>query len=263
MNLKGFSGCQIELVGNRVTNTSSSPSYNCRLKRQKEKQKEFKSSLPFLYAPKVFSRKKNSFQMEYIIGKDFISFLSESSKTELKNFVENITLYISENLNKCETKEIDGKIFKEKIIEIYKKKKLLVLLEFLELIPERMTLPIGDSHGDLTLSNIIFKKNKLILIDFLDGFVETPLIDITKLRQDTRYKWSLDFYKKPFDSNKINISLDHLDKMLDKSFKSYPCYDQYYYYFQFLNFARILPYAKDIKKINYLRNILSDIITKL
>ncbi len=28
------------------------------------------------------------------------------------------------------------------------------------------------------------------MIDFLDSFIETPLMDIVKLRQDTKYNWS-------------------------------------------------------------------------
>ena len=51
---------------------------------------------------------------------------------------------------------------------------------------------IGKCHGDLTLSNIIINqdKKKIILIDFLKTFKETPLQDICKLIQDLRLYWS-------------------------------------------------------------------------
>ena len=50
----------------------------------------------------------------------------------------------------------------------------------------------GNCHGDLTLSNIIINrdKKKIILLDFLNTFKETPLQDICKLIQDLRLYWS-------------------------------------------------------------------------
>ncbi len=264
MNLKGFSGCGIELInGDRVKKISSSPKYNSRLKKQKEKQINFSSELPFLSSPKVFSSRKNSFEMEYIKGKDFISFLSEGSRSEIDDFANMITLYISEAIDNCNVKKIEKEIFEKKILEIYKKRKILTLIEFIEMLPDHIRIPVGSCHGDLTLSNVIFKKNKIVLIDFLDSYIETPLIDMAKIRQDTCYKWSLNLYEKKFDKNKIKISLDYLDSVMHKSFSKIPSYRKYYYYFQFINLARILPYAKGFKKINYLRDRLSDIITKI
>ena len=50
----------------------------------------------------------------------------------------------------------------------------------------------GKCHGDLTLSNIIINSDlkKIILIDFLKTFNESPLQDICKLIQDLRLYWS-------------------------------------------------------------------------
>ncbi len=263
MNLKGFSGCKVELIDGKVLKTSSSSSYNARLTKQGEKQKRFSSELGFLSAPKVHKINKDSFLMEYINGEDFVSFLSKSSGKEIKKFANDISSYVFESFSKCENKVIEKSIIQNKIEEIYKKTNFLPLLQFIEIIPKKIEIPVGVSHGDLTLSNIIFQKNKLILIDFLDGFIETPLIDIAKLRQDTYYKWSLDLYQKSYDKNKVNISLDYLDELLNIKFSTIPSYKNFYLYFQFLNFARILPYAKELKKINYLRDNLSDIIIKL
>jgi hypothetical protein len=263
MNLKGFSGCEVELKNGKVIKTSPSFQYNDRLKKQRLKQSKFKSDLKYLSTPKVLSSAEDSFSMEYAAGKDFVSFLSESGKKEIDKFSEDIFSYVQESISFSETQEIDSKVIKNKILQIYDKKKILCLLKFIDLLPDKLEIPIGTCHGDLTLSNIIFQKNKLILIDFLDGFIETPLIDIAKLRQDTSYKWSLDLYQKSFDKNKINISLDYLDVRLHDSFLSIKSYKKYYLLFQFLNFARILPYTRKLKKINYLRGVLSDIVSKL
>ena len=40
-------------------------------------------------------------------------------------------------------------------------------------------------HGDLTLSNLIFKNNEIYCIDFLDSFIDSPIIDLVKLKQDS------------------------------------------------------------------------------
>ena len=43
---------------------------------------------------------------------------------------------------------------------------------------ECIKIPIGICHGDLTFSNILFNGNNYYLIDFLDSFIEYPLMDI-------------------------------------------------------------------------------------
>ena len=55
-----------------------------------------------------------------------------------------------------------------------------------------MRIPQTFCHGDLTLTNFIFNKNRLYYIDFLDCFIDSFLCDLIKLKQDLYYHWSLD-----------------------------------------------------------------------
>ena len=55
-----------------------------------------------------------------------------------------------------------------------------------------MKIPQTFCHGDLTFTNIIFNKNRLYYIDFLDCFIDSFLCDLVKLKQDLFYHWSLD-----------------------------------------------------------------------
>ena len=55
-----------------------------------------------------------------------------------------------------------------------------------------MKIPQTFCHGDLTCTNIIFNKNRLYYIDFLDCFIDSFLCDLIKLKQDLYYHWSLD-----------------------------------------------------------------------
>ena len=62
-------------------------------------------------------------------------------------------------------------------------------------------VPRSSCHGDLTLENIIVTtNNELYLIDFLDSFYDSWMIDIAKLLQDLELKWSYRFSED--DSNR-------------------------------------------------------------
>ncbi|MBT0858600.1 phosphotransferase, partial [Campylobacter coli] len=86
---------------------------------------------------------------------------------------------------------------------------------------DKYPFPIGYCHGDLTFSNILFQNQNIVLIDFLDNFIETPLQDVVKLRQDTRHKWSLKMTHANYDEIKIRIILSYLDCYIHKYFLKY------------------------------------------
>ncbi len=110
----------------------------------------------------------------------------------------------------------------------------------------------GKCHGDLTLSNIIINqdKKKIILIDFLKTFKETPLQDICKLIQDLRLYWSsrrfnaTNMLRAQIFCNNINpflsIKKPHLYKILDLEMS--------------MTLLRILPYVtkNDFETIKWL-----------
>ena len=76
-------------------------------------------------------------------------------------------------------------------------------------------------------------------------FIETPLFDIIKIRQDTKYFWSLKMMNINIDVNKIKIVLNNLDKKIDSYFKKYKFYNSKLYdYFEIINLLRILQYCK-------------------
>ena len=50
-----------------------------------------------------------------------------------------------------------------------------------EQLPIEIEIPMGKCHGDLTFSNILFNGNNYYLIDFLDSFIESPLLDLVKI----------------------------------------------------------------------------------
>ena len=62
-------------------------------------------------------------------------------------------------------------------------------MEFITL-DQALNFQLGYCHGDLTFENIIVKNKKIYLIDFLDSYINSPLIDISKLQQDLILNWS-------------------------------------------------------------------------
>ena len=121
-----------------------------------------------------------------------------------------------------------------------------------------MLMPVGMCHGDLTYSNILFNGNNYYLIDFLDSFIESPLLDIVKIRQDTAYLWSTMMYNKPFDKVRLSIISEKIDTAIDDYFtEKYQWYRQYYMPLQLMNFLRILQYGHNDKVIAYLKRVIS------
>ena len=55
-------------------------------------------------------------------------------------------------------------------------------------IDEDLWVPCGFCHGDFTYANMLVNSiNEIFLVDFLDSFFESPLQDLSKLRQDLVY----------------------------------------------------------------------------
>lgn len=78
-------------------------------------------------------------------------------------------------------------------------------------------LPKTEYHGDFTLENIIYSKNKFFLIDWSEGLFDSYVFDYVKLRQDVLCGW---FVRR---NNNLNIfsKLNKLDGILKKKLKYY------------------------------------------
>ena len=251
----GISGAEITINNNLLYKTSINKD---RFKIQIEKQINFKDE--FFKTPKVFSY--TSYDnvdvccMEYIFGVDCISYFYLSDKYNLQNIVKNIISFIDKNLQNSEYKFVDKNIFYNKLktinIDEYFKEKISSYIE--KNILESITLPIGNYHGDFTFTNMIFQNNQIYLIDFLDCFIDTPLQDIVKIRQETNFYWSILQHKqminKNFNYNKICLCYSYMDKLIDLQFKKYDWYNKYYDLMQIFNLSRILPYNKS----EYIKN---------
>jgi thiamine kinase-like enzyme len=283
IEVKGHSGCKIDVAneGNHifVYKSTSDSKYFKRLVLQAEKQKAAANiEYQHIRIPKILDIEKSNdlviIKMQYVYSKNFIEFFEQAGFEQIDYLIGALEYFIEHEINRCSLETISAGIFQDKFAEIKSKCGLnpcyredLTIHEilskserFFSSLPD-IQIPVGVCHGDLTFSNILFNGNNYYLIDFLDSFIETPLQDIVKIRQDTAFHWSQLMYNKRFDEIRLKIIFQKIDREIDQYFcGKYQWYRDYYQIFQLMNILRILPYAHEDKVISHLKDVLNSIL---
>lgn len=200
-----------------------------RLIKSALKQKKFKSN--YFKTPDIKDIGEKSFLMKYIIGKNFSEFFNQATKYDLDLLIEKLDGYFSETI--IGDIIIPISILENKIKSLPDGDFLLPLISN----KKEIKIKVGNCHGDMTLSNMIF-ANDFYLIDFLDSYIESPTMDLIKLRQDTHLYWSLNMVDIPKDLTKIKLGLKYIDRWIETNFEI-----QEYELLQIINLLRIYPYA--------------------
>ncbi|GAM54717.1 hypothetical protein JCM19231_3805 [Vibrio ishigakensis] len=193
------------------------------------------------------------FTMPFVdgIGGDVITY--KGNKSVADSLRVTLNGYLLDTLARGKEEAISGEKFTHKLLDIQSKYfgdspvVLQAIDKALELSKQDFIFPIGYCHGDLTLSNIkVTQDNKLYLFDFLDGFIETPLQDVVKLKQDFDCGWS-------FRHEKQSLALK--GRMFCES--AYPdmittisrLYEKEIELLELVNLLRIAPYIKESDKV--------------
>ncbi len=280
ISIVGNSGCTIELHDSFVRKISFSEEYNDRLIKQRDKQQRFSDeklyskiiSTPPTWKSAVNEKKLAFFDMEICHGANYIDFLQTADPFVVNRIFLILKTYINKIIGESSWEEIPFEVYTEKYYQTKRKIKdrfphddhnLFELFEqshFLN-FSDKIRLPAGKCHGDLTFSNMLFNSDETItFIDFLDCYIESPLQDMAKIRQDTKYLWSTRFYRGNFDLKKIEIIMQSLDEKFSDFFDRFEFYSRYYTLFQFLNFMRILVYVKDGQLANTVKDWMKEIV---
>ena len=279
IDIKGHSGCNIDIIeeGDNllVKKSTLDKKYLKRLELQGNKQMNDKCLTDSIYNPSISKIEANEDEcyilMDYIYANNFIDYFEKASPQDIDHFIDNFIKYIHNEIDKCEIKKVSKNVFIDKFNSVVKnceKNDLLKgnmrvksILKDCENVftnmPEEFEIPVGICHGDLTFSNILFSSNKFYFIDYLDSFIETPIQDIVKLRQDTKYFWSTMMYKKKYDVVRLNIIFNYIDDQISEHFGNFEYYYRNYDRLQLMNILRILPYVKEEKVRDFVLNILS------
>lgn len=282
VKVKGHSGCQVDIIYEEnslfVYKTTYNKDYMERLMKQAEKQKiASHSEYPHIRIPQIYRIDENlvsvSIKMEYVYSKNFIEYFEAAGIEQISYFVDALKLFLEREIKESSLELISSDILKRKFEDVCARINLnpllsndsdiqLLLNKSLPLFREMndLFIPIGRCHGDLTFSNILFNGNNYYLIDFLDSFVESPLLDIVKIRQDSAYLWSQLMYIDEYDKIRLQIISNKIDQEITGYFSKYDWYNQFYDIFQLMNFLRILQYAREKEIINFLKNVIGEII---
>ena len=279
LKIKGHSGCSLILVesetGELLVKKSCNQSYVKRLYHQCSKQKAYSDAIEnniYRNIKVPYAQwKDDSIWMKYVHSQSFIEYFERSTTQDIKKLADTLCNFITDEIKNCGFENIDKSIFIEKIKSVQENCNKNELIDinrvntffvkankYFDTI-DNIVLPVGTCHGDLTFSNILFTESGMYFIDFLDSFIETPLQDIVKIRQDTLYGWSTMMTSQQYNKAHIQMVLQYIDKYIVSKFEQTE-YFKYYNMLQYINILRILPYVKEKAVYERVCEILESIV---
>jgi thiamine kinase-like enzyme len=282
IEVKGHSGCDIEVVNENdelyVYKSTFDKKYHKRLLLQAEKQiAASKPDYQYVRVPRILhveqTAEKVMLKMEYVYSKNFVEYFEHAGFDQINYLTKALICFIEYELKLSKIERVDVSVLRNKFTDVRRKTEsnqclckdedVVDLLNQSQQVFDRLDdleIPVGLCHGDLTFSNILFNSNHYYLIDFLDSFIESPLLDIIKIRQDSAYLWSQLMYVHSCDTIRLKIICKKIDQEIDKHFEQYDWYRAYYKPLQLMNFLRILQYAHEEKVIIYLKRVIHDLL---
>lgn len=241
IKLDGLSGATISLQNNEIIKQCA-PSYSLRLLKQAELQNNFASlleTIPGVNAVKIKRIPNNTtIIMDLIRTPNLHSIIELLQPDDIRRIAHLLRELIKFEKNRTVPDSYYTVKLPNKIKEVQDSS---VRFKLNNLLLSANPIQTTISHGDLTLGNILYHNNQLHLIDFLDGFISSYILDICKLRQDLLYHYSdsiLSYRRRLY----YEYILEEVMKECDIDKNTLRLFDT-------LNFARILPYAKDKTKI--------------
>lgn len=255
----GLSGCKLELLSDKtIRKTSASILYNNRLITQANKQSLFSNMIiKNIDAPKILNINYGelySFDMEYIPGHSASEYLATANIIDIEFITETLFNYIDSLLYNSKSYQINNqlqcKIESLKSNSLYKD-----FLEYLHNFVNSQCLYVPKTfcHGDLTFANIIFHKNRLFFIDFLDSYIDSVVCDIIKLKQELYHFWYLKNNQN--DSLRIEQIYRLIWKKIENKYNIYINTDTFLV-LDVLNSLRIEPYLTNDEQCSILDYII-------
>jgi len=196
-------------------------------------------------------------RMKYVEGLSGLDFAVHGTKNLAAYLSDAFSELLRREMGQSFVEQIDKELFLAKLEQIKSSVQSATLLDLLaklhqkiSALPNLISIPMGRCHGDLTLSNIIFNPlDGLVLIDFLDVFIETPLQDVAKINQDFIFGWS---FRDSSESMRVK------SKLFCKA--AYPLYIKELFLeygdqielLTLFSLARIAPYVRDLQTESWL-----------
>lgn len=272
IQLHGHSGCNISIHRSAndvfVRKSSNTVNYNDRLIKQRIKQAAYQNSS--LFTPRVlrdgYQGDKYYFDMEYIKGETLAHLIAGAPANLIDYYIRKIvdSFNFDNKVNIAAQSIFLEKIksTEEKIIEheYYNHKTIKDAIRCC-MNTDFSGVPTSECHGDLTLENIIISNDTIYLIDFLDSFYDSWMIDVAKLMQDIVLGWS---FRLSENNSNIRPRLIAAQASLSNILNEQGIDDrqlQLIHNILKLNLLRILPYTSDtptlkfiIRSLNFLQD---------
>jgi hypothetical protein len=248
-----------------------------RLRRQIAKQRAARAAntLPYVRIPAILDEGEEDGRyaatMEYVYFQDPIEYFNGASTVDVARAAEMILGYVDMEFDRSVLTRVPVEVLTEKLDSVEKALTEQAVVDRYSgaLDAARGTVrdlrvinvPVGPCHGDLTVANLLFAHDSsgIALVDFLDSFLESPLIDLAKLRQDTRFGWTVVMATNAVDQVRFRQIMDHLDRVIDERFGGHPWYGQYIDLLTSLCLLRIAPYARSSAVHRFLESALDTI----
>lgn len=282
IDIKGHSGCCVDVVRDGkqlfIYKTTRDKSYLSRLRMQGEKQAKAQACLSgHIKVPRILDIVCDSdatlLKMEYVYSKNYVEYFEHAGFEQIDLFIREIIQFVENEIAQCVLTLVPSTLLMNKFTDVEMRVKskfpndecindiLNKSKAYFLSVGENMMMPVGVCHGDLTFSNILFNGNDYYLIDFLDSFVETPLMDIVKIRQDSAFMWSRLMYSQSLDDIRLKIISERIDREIDAHFNSrYGWYSELYTTYQLMNMLRVLQYAKEDKIVEFLKRVIGGML---
>jgi thiamine kinase-like enzyme len=275
LKLRGYSGCNLEIIeidGKKcVRKIAADISYNDRLQEQKRKQASL--VIPGFKTCDVYDdgyiNGHYFFTMEYINGKTLAEEMEQMELSELEDVIADfVDVFCSYNAidnnvrlvfdNKL--REIDGKIR-----EMCQGQPDETISSAIRLLRDYSWEYVIQSpcHGDMTMENILIQRGRMYLIDFLDSFYDSWMIDAAKLLQDAEYMWS---YRGRERSSNLSVRMTVFRDLLIEGILEMPDGRQILdtvYHILLLNYLRIVPYVNSSFDKEYIVDTIKKIMVKI
>lgn len=233
-HFRGNSGCMVYSEGDKVVKVSPSLEYNERLHQSHNKM--VSDPCNGYRVPKstliTESGSVSRIEMDYVGGESVVEFLMKDPFGNGDWLAEKLIQLLERGSTPL---MVDFELIKNKLESIGH------CTSFLEGMEGHIELTSGFCHGDLTFSNMKVWDGELWLFDHLDSYIESPVMDMVKVFQDTDHLWSLRYYTGPVHPDYYKAMTFIRNRLLFE----FPIQRYTLNLLQMVNLSRILPYAKD------------------
>jgi hypothetical protein len=260
--INGKSGCNLEIINKDfdffLKKFSKNIDGNVRLVIQANKQIEFykQNEHPFIKSPEITSVYVGTptelayIEMRYIIGKNIIAFLGESDISVINRFIENILSYLDHIFKNVKSGKIDAVAKKTEQIDFLDFPQKERIMRILKRLPEE-ELPQGLCHGDFTMANMVLTNSMIYAVDFLNTYIDSPILDLLSIRQDTRHLWSC-LLSQTYPCRVVE-TLKYIDKIISERY-DWVIENEWYRYLSLMNYVRMYPFNTEKHTTEFINN---------